>query len=221
LVLQVGNNILRDHVQMTNGRNLLSSAYPTFVTTPNIHKVFYHQEFDLTKFTPKRPQNVKSVANFKHVMEEDFQLILELEKRLPDWEFKCFGAHNRDGYIDDNEEKMSDAINKFGFVFHVKKDEGYGHVIHNAFSCGKPMIVNRATGGVIRDGQFIPNTASFLFDDLVVIDSNLDVNVIADSLKRASDNYDFYSEKVRAKFDNVVNFDEESKQVKTFLENLV
>jgi hypothetical protein len=222
LILQAGNNILREHVQMTNAKNLLSSAYPTFVTTPDINKVFYHQEFDLSKFFPKKAKNIKSIANFKHIMEDDFNLILSLEKELPDWEFKCYGAHNRDGFVDDDESKMSDAINQFGFVFHVKKDEGYGHVIHNAFACGKPMVVDLNTAGVVRDGRFIPNTASFLFDkNKTVIDSNNELKDLVYNLKHMADKYDVYSNIIYNKFKEVVDFEKESYNVKMFLERLL
>lgn len=222
LVLQAGNNILREHVQMTNGRNLLSSAYPTFVTTPNINKVFYHQEFSLEKFKPEPNCNIKSVVNYKHIMEDDMNIILQLEKELPDWEFKCYGAHNRDGFINDDEDSMSNSMKKFGFVFHVKKDDGYGHVIHNSFACGKPMIVNLHTAGVPRDGMFIRNTASFLYENFgTIIDSIQPIQCISLTLRHMADNYERYSTHVYKKFNEVVNFEQESIQVKTFLENLV
>ena len=141
LILQVGNNVHSELIRLSEAVNLLSSAYPSYLKF-NGHKVFYRQEFDESVFKPTESCNIKSVANFKNIMETDFEIILELEKRMPDWEFKCYGALNRDGNVPDIEQCMSEAINKFGFIFHVKKDDGYGHVTHNAFACGKPTIVD-------------------------------------------------------------------------------
>lgn len=221
LILQAGNNILREHVYMANAKNLLSSAYPTYITTENINKVFYHQEFDLNLFKPDSTLNVKSVANFKHIMEDDINLILELEKIMPDWEFKLYGANNRDGMIDDDEVKMSTAIKKFGFIFHVKKDEGYGHVIHNSFACGKPMIVDLKTAGVHRDKRFIQNTASFLYEkNKTILDSNDKIEDLVYKLNFMADNYQSNSEYVYKKFREIVNFEEECIKIQKFLGQL-
>lgn len=221
LILQAGNNITSEMVDVTHAKNLLSSAYPTYITS-NLHKVFYRQEFDQSIFKPVENYNIKSVANYKNIMEDDFKIILELEKKLPDWEFKCYGVNNRDGCVNDIENEMAELINKFGFVFHVKKDDGYGHVIHNSFACGKPMIVDLSTAGVERNGKFIRNTASFLYEkDKTVIDVNDGIDIIVDKLKLFADNYIVYRENVIRKYKEVVNFEKEFLEIKKFIENLI
>jgi hypothetical protein len=221
LILQVGNNVQSDLINQVGVKNLLSSAYPPYVST-NIHKIFYHQEFNTDYFKPSLNYNIKSVANFKHIMEEDFEMILSLEKKLPDWEFKCYGALNRDGIIHDTEIDMAESINKFGFIFHVKKDEGYGHVIHNSFACAKPMIVNLKTAGIYNQGTYIRNTASFLYEkDFTVIDSSDGIEKVSDKLKMMADNYEFYRNNVYKKFQEVVSFENETLEINKFLENLI
>lgn len=222
LILQVGNNINPELVKQTEANNLLSSAYPTFIRSNDINKVFYRQEFGLDFFKPSESCNIKSVANFKNIMEDEFKIILELEKKMPDWDFKCYGALNRDGNIHDVESLMADAINKFGFIFHVKKDDGYGHVIHNSFACGKPMIIDLNAAGVNWGGNFIRNTASFLYEkDNTIIDVNEGIDNIIYKLKFMSDNYLDYKNNVIKKFKEVVDFDKEFIEVKKFIENLV
>lgn len=222
LILQVGNNITPDLVKATDTKNLLSSAYPTYIHCNNIHKVFYRQEFNQDFFKPTDNCNIKSVANFKNIMEDEFQIILELEKKMPDWDFKCYGALNRDGNVHDIESEMSAAINKFGFIFHVKKDDGYGHVIHNSFACGKPMIIDLKTSGVYWNGNFTRNTASFLYEtDKTIIDVNDGIDQIIYKLKYMADNYDMYKNNVIKKYNEVVDFDKEFIEVKKFIEGLV
>lgn len=222
LILQAGNNLTPELVRMTEATNLLSSAYPTYVQCNNIHKVFCRQEFSLDFFKPSEQCNIKSIANFKNIMEDDFQIMLELEKKMTDWDFKCYGALNRDGNICDRENQMADAINKFGFIFHVKKDDGYGHVIHNSFACGKPMIVDLNTAGVYWNGEFTRNTASFLYEkDNTIIDVNEGIDNIIYKLNFMADNYIDYKNNVIKKFKEVVDFDKEFIEVKKFIENLI
>lgn len=222
LILQSGNNITPSLVELAGVKNLLSSTYPTYIECNDIHKVFYRQEFNQEVFKPKESCNIKSVANFKHIMQEDFNIILDLEKKMPDWEFKCYGCLNRDGNMDDRERDMSDAINRFGFIFHVKSDDGYGHVIHNSFACGKPMIIDLNTARVCWNGKFIRNTASFLYEkDKTIIDVNDGIDQIVYKLKYMADNYDDYKNNVINKYNQVVDFDREFIEVKKFIENLI
>jgi hypothetical protein len=221
LILQTGNNIPPSMVYDVQTKNLLSSAYPTYLHS-NVHKVFYRQEFGSEFFKPKDTCNIKSVANFKNIMEDEFNIILELEKKMPDWEFKCYGSLNRDGNINDHENTMSEQINKFGFIFHVKKDAGYGHVVHTAFACGKPTIIDLKTSGVHWNGNFIRNTASFLYEkNNTIIDSNDGIDDIAYNLAHMADNYDTYKNNVIRKYKEVVDFDKEYQDIKIFIENLL
>jgi hypothetical protein len=222
IVLQVGNNLPPELINENKTKNLLSSAYPSYIKTDIPNKIFYHQEFDTDLFTPSTDKNIKSVANFKNIMENDVILMNTLEERLPDWEFKYYGANNRDGIIHDSEDEMSSIVNNFGFVFHVKKDEGYGHVIHNAFACGNPCIVDMNTARVNWNGEIIPNTASFLFEkNRTVIDSNDSIDEVIYNLKYMADNYFDFSKKVYDRFKEVVNFEEEASKIKQFMDNLI
>lgn len=218
LIFQVGNNIDSKLVDGMSVKNLLSSAYPTYSQAKVPNKIFYHQEFSLDYFNKLKCKNTKSVGCFKNIMEEDVDLFLKLEKKMPDWEFKAYGAQNRDGLINDNESDMSNAMKTFGFIFHVKKDEGYGHVIHNAFALGKPTIVNGKGSFVNWDNEFIQATSHKLFNKNTAIDSNQPIDLIVHRLLEMEKNYDFFHEETYKTFTSLVDFAKEAESIKIFLE---
>ncbi len=225
LIFHIGNNLHPDVITNIGVKNLLSSSWPSYIHTDVSNKVFCRQEFSLEYFRPKFDCNINSVANYKHILdEEERDVFVELEKKLPHWNFKCYGANNRDGVIDQDEKIMSESLRDFGFIYHFKKiDEGFGHAIHNAFACGKPVITNSKTMTACMNGQNIGNTASLLFEnDVTILDLDKhDINSISYTLKKMADEYPTVSQKVYDKFRNVVDFTEEFKQIKLFMENLI
>ena len=219
IIFCCGNNFYHEDPDLKGVSNILASSKGPYHFI-NCHKIFYHQEFDLQKFKPSKSCNIKSIVNFQHCMDrkDDF---LQLEKMMPDWEFKAYGANNRDGNIPNFSDSISDEIKKFGFVWHVKEtDEGYGHVIHNAFACGKPVLVDTEFMTVYYD-RSIKNTASLLFTSDTIIDVNkMSLEDIKTELEKKANNYDYYSQKTYDKFKEVVNFDKEFDKVKLFFEHL-
>ncbi len=224
LILHVGNNNHPNEIQNLGVKNLMSSSWPTFIKSIVPNKVFCRQEFSLKCFNPKFDCNVKSVVSLKHILDdEEFGIFGELEKQLKDWNFKCFGAKNRDGIISIEETVMSNTMKEFGFVFHFKKiDEGYGHIIHNAFACGKPVITNSKHMSANFFGENIGNTASLLFTDDTILDINKhSITSISDRLVEMSNNYEYHSKLVYNKFLNTVDFDAEYLDIKKFIDDLL
>jgi hypothetical protein len=220
LILHIGNNNLPALLEQMNVKNLMSSSWPVYLLSNIPNKVFCRQEFSLNFFKPKYDCNIKSIANYKHILEEEeFNYFKKLETKLPDWQFKCYGICNPDGIINGDEENISESIRNFGFIYHFKKvDEGYGHSIHNAFACGKPVITNSNYMKFANIG----NTASLLFESGV---STLDVyqdsiEQIVYKLEKMADNYQVSSQNVYNKFINTVDFEKESESVKQFMERL-
>jgi hypothetical protein len=221
LIFQIGNNIPL-WAQPTKFENILSSSWPCYVQYPCQNKVFYHQEFDTTKFRQELNCNRKSIANLQHFMQMP-ELFYGLEKDMPDYTFKAHGAGNRDGYIYNGEDEMAQFIRNLGFLFHCKiVDEGYGHNVHNAFACGKPVITDSTHMGVDWNG-WIGNTASLMFEDGKTI---IDVNgksqkEIEFKIREMTENYEEVSNYIIKKFNTVSNFDEEFIAIKSFMANLV
>lgn len=239
VIYQVGNNTPICYCD--KAKNLLSSSYPSYLESSAPHKLFYRQEFSLDHFTPTKPENIKSIGCFRNVMDDnDIPLWNRLKELLPDWEFKAYGHGNEDGVVKDREDYMSKAMGKFGFIYHVKHDEGYGHVIHNAFALGKPMIVNMAASyrHVGYDNNVvIRNTSTFLFEkdtsnnyydpnyhdnmEDFILDSGSKPEFLAEQLTKMANNYDYYSNGVIKKFNDIVDFQKDADNVKTFLDNLI
>lgn len=221
LIFQIGNNIPL-WAQPYSFENVLSSSWPCFLKADCKNKIFYHQEFDTTKFTQNLNCNVKSIANMQHFMERK-DLFFGLEQSMTDYKFYAHGAGNRDGSLPVADDVISNFIKNIGFIFHCKQvDEGYGHIIHNAFACGKPVITDSSYMRV-NWNEYIGNTASLMFEDgKTIIDvHNKSEKEIESSIREITNNYTETSNYIFNKFKVVCNFDEEFDKIKIFLNNLI
>jgi hypothetical protein len=195
-------------------KNLLSSTIP--ISVPSfVNAVFYHQEFDTDVFKYKEPSPNKRIASFLNGFNNypDANLFYALEEKLGDWEFKIFGAENRDGSIA-GYKKITKEIHDSRFVWQVKAGgDGFGHIIHNAFACGRPPIVKME----YYEGQL----ASKLMKDMktcVAID-NLTVNQIINKLNSVS-NYGEMCLNASKAFREQVDYDSEETRIREFMERL-
>jgi hypothetical protein len=225
LILHIGNNNKPEMLEQMGVENLLSSSWPTFLKVNIPNKVYSRQEFSLEHFRPKFNCNIRSVANYKHILTKiELDWFLKIEKQLPNWEFKCYGVLNRDGTISQEEPIMSESIRNFGFIFHYKTiDEGFGHCIHNAFACGKPVITSPKTMGVNWYGEFIKSTPAFLFEDDKTI-LNIDINSVESicyKLEKMVESYEEYSKYTYNKFKEICDFDKEFMNVRKFIDKLL
>lgn len=221
LIFQIGNNIPL-WAQPVKFENILSSSWPCYVYHQCKNKVFYHQEFDITKFKQKLDCNRKSVGNLQHFMQMS-ELFYGLETNMSDYKFYAHGAGGRDGFIPNGEDEMSQFIKNLGFLFHCKVvDEGYGHNIHNAFACGKPVITDSSHMCVDWNGK-IGNTASLMFEDgKTIIDVNgKTIAQVECMIRDMTENYEEVSNYIVKKFKSISDFDEEFLAIKSFLANLI
>jgi glycosyltransferase involved in cell wall biosynthesis len=190
--------------------NLLNST--AVEPSAHINHVRYHQEFSTKIFKPVALVNPKSVVNLQHYM-NDFATFSSLEQQLPDWNFKAYGAGNRDGLL--NESLLPDTFANTGFIFHVKKqDEGYGYNLHRAMACGRPLIT---------DMSYFATKISrpLLTDGVTCLDiRNKSFAQIISELTNMADNYQTYSDNAYQRFCSVVDFDAEFVQIQNFLANL-
>lgn len=207
-VFQIGNNWTMDFPV----KNILTSSKMVRVP-PGKNGCFYHQEFNLDLFKPT-PGTPKSVYNLMHYIQNmgDFE---ELERLLPDFTFKCYGAGNREGSCGPDINDIARKYQDMGFLFHVKREgDGYGFNTHHAAACGRPIIT--------RCSNFNGMTsAPLLLDGITCVD--LDRHSLpeaAQMIRRMADNYSFYSQKVYQNFKRIVNFDSEFEKIKAFLGRL-
>lgn len=224
LIYQIGNQW---NIDQNVVKNVMASAN---VPIPQgINGIVYHQEFDLDTFyySPPDPTSKKiysfiNCLNAVDIYKKDWELFLELEKLMPDWEFKSFGGQCRDGAINDNKE-LADKMREATFIYQVKSEgDGYGHVIHNAAAIGRPLITRYS------------DYKNKLAEPLIGITTSIQVDngtpqQIANEIERTFNNempmihprLESMSQAIFNKFHNTVNFDQEEQKIRTFLDNLI
>ena len=221
LIFQAGNNFHHSSSHIAKVKNLLSSAMGPYTYHHAPNKVFYRQEFDIDLFCPEKPVSTKWVTNFQHYISNP-ELFYGTEKLMSDWKFRAFGAGCRE-LILSGVCLVAAWMRQSAFVFHVKQfDEGYGHTIHNAFACGKPLIIDTRYMWVYHKNE-VPNTCMSLFtpDTIIDVKDNATPEKLAEELKRWEADYEFHSAAVYKRFKEVVDFDTEFIEIKKFLERLI
>lgn len=201
--------------------NIMASAIINSVPE-DVHFISYHQEFDTDIFKPGTilaDQNIYSFVNVFNGQDHfasDWKLFTELERELPDWNFKSYGGQCRDGSCNGSRE-LASKMQEARFIWHTKAGgDGYGHVIHNAAAMGKPMIVKKN----YYQGKL---AEKLLIDDVTCINiDNLGHEEIINKIKYFNEEqrYSAMSEAVYENFKKVCNFDQEFIEMKQFLENL-
>ena len=215
LICHYGNNWIMGNYQQDN---VMASIMPQPIPN-NVNTVFYHQEFDTNIFCYKEPTISNCISSFINVFDgfPDAQLFYDVEKLMPDYKFRIYGAVGRDGVIN-GEQNIANSIHNSKFVWHLKKDgDGFGHIIHNIFACGRPAIVKRE----YYKGQL----AEYLMEDGVtcIEVDGLTTQQIVDKLLRYSEPSEYIKlcQNASERFKQIVNFDEEFEEIKIFLDKLL
>ena len=197
-------------------------AMPNFLNStslrapPGINAVTWREEFDLVDYhyePPKPGQDV--ITTFLHMMNgsHGYGAWLALQALLPEIKFREFGITNRDGVCP--EQDISDRMREARFVYHVKfPPDGYGHNVHHAAACGRPLITN------IND--YHGEIAEALFEDMVtVIDASEGPAETARkvcNVLHAPGKHEAMCKAMHERFKKVVNFDQEENDVRLWLE---
>lgn len=215
LIVQIGNN-WSSH--LFKGLNVLASVKPGSIQDANV--VYYHQEFDLNIFKPQNKFGSKIISSYINILHEmlgwnDF-INIEEGLREDGCILRSYGGQCRDGNMKGPKE-LSDSMNNDDLVFHVKDyGDGYGHILYNAYACGKPIITrssiyqDKLGGELIVDGTFVD------LDKCSIEDSILEIKRILNNIEELSS----MSSKVYNHFINTVNFNHDAYVVKNWLENL-
>jgi glycosyltransferase involved in cell wall biosynthesis len=160
LIIQIGNNW---NPSIFRGMNVLGSVKKGNIQDANV--VYYHQEFDTNIFKPTDHVSNKKISSYINLLQNlsagwgDFT---NLENSLHEFNFKSYGGQCRDGNMAGAID-LAKSMNDNDFIFHVKDyGDGYGHIIYNAYACGKPTI--------IRSSMYTNQLAQELFNDKSCID---------------------------------------------------
>jgi hypothetical protein len=202
-------------------------------TTAGVHvpkpHVIYRQEFSLKDFRYEwPPANTNSVASFIQCFPENgpfYEDFLHFAREYPtEFDWKVYGAYGTapsDEFACGNLPSTPDVargMRDTRTAWHAKWwSDGYGHVVHNLAAVGRPKV------GPL--GYYEDKLAGPLHVDGVTSwDTNHRTNAeVVDILRKLRDDDDFHEqtcEAVRARFDEVVNFDEDAENVKALLESL-
>jgi hypothetical protein len=177
LIIQIGNNW---NPNIFRGLNVLGSVKPGNIQDANV--VYYHQEFDTDIFKPSENKRNKTISSYINLLQEmsiGWKDFTELENSLDEIKFNSYGGQCRDGNMTGAHE-LANSMNNDDLIFHVKDHgDGYGHIIYNAYACGRPTI--------IRSSRYNNQLAQELFNDRSCID--LDKYSTDDAIKKIKEIY--------------------------------
>lgn len=209
-IAQMGNIF-----QTTEVPNVMCSTAP-YPAPEGKNVVFYHQEFSLEAYCYKPPESSVKICSFVNLLpkKELFELY---SISLPEFDWKAYGASCPDGTIS-KDKRIGEIMSESLFGYHVKPGgDGFGHVIHNWFACGRPVLVS---GDEYKDKL----AGQLLIDDVTCID--LDKRSFNSNLSKIQywsdpENHKEMCANVIKKFHEVVNFDQEEQKIRKFLDYLI
>jgi hypothetical protein len=231
LIYQIGNQW-----DITPGivSNVMASAKIT--NPPAVNFIQYHQEFDTEIFKPGWPigfakedkalngiEPEKVISSFVNVFngqehfKDDYQLFLAVENGMLDWRFRSHGGQCRDGAIGPS-DKLAQTMRQSRFIWHTKRGgDGYGHIVHNAFAVGRPLIVKKEYyQGRLAEDLMIDGETCITIDGLSPEEIVKKILYFNDPFR-----YGKLCQFAYDRFTKVVDFDAEFIQLQKFLANLV
>lgn len=214
LILQIGNNWDWEPLGV---ENVMASTMPKEVSRET-NVVFYHQEFDLKVFHPSHEFPGSNIYSFVNIIQNtaDYPTFLAYKKMMKDFDFKAFGAQCPDGFMNGTRE-LAPKMREARFIWHVKPGgDGFGHVIHNAFAVGRPVITRKTHYANSLAG-------SLMVDGVTCID--LDARTPSENIAliekmSGQEEWTRMSQNAYNRFKEVVDFDREEKEIRVFLERL-
>lgn len=201
--------------QTTNVQNVMCSTAPYGVPIGK-NVVFYHQEFDLDVFKYVPPIQRDVIRSFVNLHPESGFYDL-YKNQLPEYIMESYGAGCPDGTVS-GVKNIASKMQSSAFGWMIKPGgDGFGHVIHNWFASGRPVLIK---GSQYRDKL----AGELLIDGKTCID--LEASSFANTLVRIR----YYSQpelhnqmcqNTINRFREIVNFDEEEKKIREFLARII
>lgn len=201
------------------------------VTTPGINPwmphVYYHQEFDLALFHADGGALAEPDLVTTHVQcvqgSSEYPRIRRLVDAVPDMRFRWFGhCGEPDDLAAGNLSTTPDvaaAMHRARIAYHAKRwSDGYGHVIHNWFSIGRPVLGTASYyADKLAGPLFVEGVTSFDLER----HSDFELAAIIRMLLGDDERWLRMCEASAARFREVVSFDAEAEAIRTMLENVM
>lgn len=212
---------------------LVSSTLPGFgpehagrrIEYQGVPSVIYHQEFSLDTFRPEWPPGERnSVASFVNCFAETAPAYADfttLARANPDFDWKVYGSY---GSATEDEfaagdisevSQVADAMRASRIGWHSKMwSDGFGHVIHNWFAIGRPVVghagfyADKLAGPLWVEGETSFDVARHSTDALL------------SHMRRLRDDDDYHAricENVATRFREVVDYDAEADLIADLL----
>ena len=215
LIYHIGNIAWHTKIPYDEVNNLMISV-KEFSMPKDKNVVFYRQEFSEDIFYPAQEPYFNMVTSFVNCLPNHEYFCAFKGLMEPDYDVKAYGIECPDGIVSGIAE-LAAIMRKSKFGFHNKPyGDGYGHVIHNWFASGRPVLVNM--------GDYKDKLAGELMEDgktCIDIDrkSPLDLAGIVRGLSDLE--YADMTTNVRAKYKEVVDFTRDAENVRKFLERMI
>ena len=205
---------------------IVTSVLPGPVPKPH---VVVHQEFSLADFRHGPPDiGPFTVSSFVNCFPENpkaYAGFLAVAAERPDYCWRVFGSYGQvpeDQYAAGNLNRcaaVGDAMRASDVAWHTKQwSDGFGHVIHNWFAVGRPVIGHewyyrtQLAGPLWQEG-----VTSFDITDKSVPE----VIAIIDRLAKDPELRVRMGDAAAARFREVVNFDEEEQAIRRLFEQVL
>ena len=220
LILQMGNIYWDKSVNFSKVPNVMAST-EEFRVPKTCNIVFYHQEFNTNvfKYEPPDYNHRRKISSFVHKVEaypDDNILLKEYMEEMDDYEFKIYGASNPDGPLP-TERQIAGEMHDSEFGWHLKRGgDGFGHIIHNWFACGRPPIVkmeyykDKLAGKLMQDG-----VTCIAIDGLTAKQGAKKIRRYTTPKKHEKMCKEAYN-----RFGSTVNFEKEEEDIRKFLDVL-
>lgn len=216
LIVQMGNNW---DIKQYSDLNVLASIAPV----DGVDAMYYHQEFDLNIFKPDKTMPTRKIHSFINCLPDigggsawdDYNSLITALKGKG-FEFKSFGGQCPDGNMN-GALNLAHKMRESQFIFHVKPGgDGFGHIIHNAYAIGRPVIARSSQyRGQLAEQLLVPGT----FIDLDK-HSFPDVKNMIVRLTHSPEDLAAMGNRASNRFSEVVDYVREAKEVWKWLERL-
>jgi len=201
------------------------------VTTPGLTPwkphVYYRQEFSLEDFAPDHGAIAEPDLVMNRVQctsqTPDHERWRRMAAAVPEARFRWYGhCEPRDEWFGGSDETtplVAGSMHRARIAWHPKRwSDGYGHVIHNWFSIGRPVI---ASAGYYADKLagplFLEGATSFDMDRM----SDDELAGTVRMLLHDEDRWLRMCEASADRFRAVVDFDAEAAEIRAMLENVM
>lgn len=224
--IQVGNQGAQNRWDLAEAA-LLSVTTPELPGPPWMPHVYYRQEFSLDRFHPHGQQLAEPdlVANRVQCITgtPDYAYMRDLADARPGLRFRWYGhCGDHDACYGGNAHSSDEQAAQMQLArvaYHAKRwSDGYGHVVHNWFAIGRPVL---GTASYYRDKLAGPLWQDGITSYDLETHSRDEVLAWLDRMTNDDDAWHRACDAAAARFRAMVDFDSEAAAIKGMLESVM